>query len=239
MSTELAWIVPTRGRPDAVPRLDEAWTATGAWECADLVLVVDDDDPECEQYYDRARKTHTSVWAISSWKPMVHKLDWAAVGLAGGYGYTALGFGGDDHVPRTPGWARVYLDALAELGTGVVYGDDLYQGERLPTQWAMTADIVRELGRMVPAPVDHLYCDNAILELGQAAGCIRYVPDVVVEHMHPVAGKARSDEGYARVNARAQYRKDHSAFEQWRWLQLGEDAAKIRALRGGVETCRT
>ncbi|WP_037684635.1 hypothetical protein, partial [Streptomyces griseus] len=106
---------------------------------------------------------------------------------------------------RTVGWAGRYVDELRQLGTGIVYGDDGYQGERLPTQWAMTADVVGALGRMVPAPVEHLYCDNSVLDLGRAAGCIRYLPDVLVEHMHPVAGKAADDDQYRRVNSSAQY----------------------------------
>ena len=107
---------------------------------------------------------------------------------------------GDDHRPRTDGWDTKMLAALRELGTGVVYGDDLLQGERLCTSWAMTSDIVRALGRMVPAPVEHMFCDNAVMDLAKAAKCLRYLPDVVIEHLHPLAGKADWDPGYWRVN---------------------------------------
>jgi hypothetical protein len=89
---------------------------------------------------------------------------------------------GDDHFPRTHGWDQAYLDALRELGTGIVYGNDLLQGHRLPTQCAMTADIVRRWGYMALPTLRHMYVDNFWRDLGNAADCLRYLPEVVVEH---------------------------------------------------------
>jgi len=221
-------IVPSRGRPESVPRMVQAWTVTGAYDDgAHLLFAVDADDPHHGAYVaqasDQARMT-----TITRWVPMVPKLNQAAVDAAAGW--WALGFAGDDHLPRTPGWAARYLSELRDLGTGVVYGDDGYQGANLPTQWAMTSNIVRALGRMVPAPVEHLYCDNSVLDLGRAATCIRYTPDVLVEHMHPVVGKAADDAQYRRANHPPQFRRDRATYQAWRATGLGVDAATVRAL---------
>lgn len=234
---DLLVIVPTRGRADNAARVLAAWDATSAWDCADLALAVDRDDPAIDDYRRLAAgPAGRGFWVLAEqpgWQPMVAKLNaTAAVHCAGGY--WALGFAGDDHLPRTPGWAGRYLAALRELGTGIVYGDDGLQGRRLPTQWAMTADIVRALGRMVPAPVEHLYCDNAIKDLGQATGCLRYLPDVLIEHMHPLAGKAPSDAGYRRVNSGGQYARDAAAYREWRDGRLADDARAVRALLPGA-----
>lgn len=236
---ELLVIVPTRGRPDNVRRVIEAWDATGAWADASLTFALDADDvehPENVRRISHARaldhRKSLRDFTISAWQPMVTKLN--AVATAGAGQYDALAFAGDDHLPRTRGWVRSYLDALDELGTGIVYGDDLVQGERLPTQWAMTADIVQALGRMVPADVEHLYCDNAILALGEASGCIRYLPDVIVEHAHPVAGRGTWDDQYRRVNRPDQYRRDGQAYRQWTRDGLERDAATARRLREEV-----
>lgn len=227
---DLLVIVPTRGRPDNARRVLEAWDATRAWDDgAALSLEVDADDPALDRYLALA-DARVRVGVSTCWRPMVHKLNMVATNPLS-LDCFALGFAGDDHLPRTVGWARAYLDALREMRTGIVFGDDLLQGERLPTQWTMTSDIVRALGRMVPAPVQHLYCDNAILELGRAAGCIRFLPDVVIEHMHPVARKSNMDEGYRRVNSPQQYRHDLAAFRLWRDGRLSQDAATVRALR--------
>jgi hypothetical protein len=140
---------------------------------------------------------------------------------------------------RSGSWATItdpgrYLDALRELGTGIVYGHDLLQGEKLPTQCAMTADIVRALGHMAPPTLRHMYVDNYWLDLGRAADCIRYLPEVVVEHMHPFAGKAAMDAGYQRVNASEVYAADQQAYAAYHAGQFGADVAKVAALRGAA-----
>ena len=134
-------------------------------------------------------------------------------------------------LPRSPGWAARHLAALRELGTGIVYCDDGYQHQALPTQWAMTVDIVRELKAMVPAEVEHLYCDNAVMDLGVAAGCLTYLPDVLIEHMNPYARKGTLDAQYQRVNSRAQYARDRPAYAAWRAEHLPGQAAAVRRLR--------
>jgi hypothetical protein len=229
---ELLVIVPSRGRPQHLARTVDAWRTTGAFDRAALLFAVDADDPEIGAY----REAHRAVAHLPvglrvavRWLPMVTKLNRVAVQHC--EAPFALGFAGDDHVPRTPGWAGRYLDELHALGTGIVYGDDGMQGEALPTQWAMTSDIVRALGRMVPADVEHLYCDNAVQELGLKADCLRYLPDVLIEHMHPMAGKAATDRGYARVNQPEQYSRDQKAFLEWTTGLMGIQVATVRALR--------
>jgi hypothetical protein len=224
---DMLFIVPSRSRPGNAARLLQAWTTTGAWDTADLLIAVDADDPALPGYQaldlSKARLTVADVW-----RPMVHKLELAAAAEAGAY--FALGFMGDDHLPTTKGWAARYLDTLRELRTGIVYARDDYMDEKLPTQWAMTSNIVRALGRMVPAPVEHLYCDNAILDLGNAAGCIRYLADVLIQHRHYGNGLARMDPQYQRVNSADQYGRDKPAYEAWVRDQLPADAQTVAAL---------
>jgi hypothetical protein len=234
VSAALTVIVPTRSRPEAVPRVMQAWADTNAYaEGAELLFVIDHDDPQREKYADVFAHATPGDWRVASipqWLPLVPKLNAFAVHRAR-FSDAAIGFAGDDHLPRTRGWVRAYLDTLRELGTGIVYGDDGYQHENLPTQWAMTSDIVRELGAMVPAPVEHLYCDNAIRDLGREADCLSYLPEVLIEHMHPAAGKAENDDQYARVNSRRQYRGDRAGYQEWRRTSLFGQAWRVKKLR--------
>lgn len=226
--TDLVVVVPSRGRPEAAREL---WNAFGETCTADtqLVVALDDDDPTKDEY-PGAPTTFTGPS-----RSMVEALNGAAVSFAGGvFGMSppfAVGFLGDDHRPRTKGWDTAYLDALRELGTGIVYGNDLLQKENLPTQCAMTADIIRTLGYMAPSNLTHLAVDNYWLALGTNAECIRYLPNVIVEHCHPVAGKAAWDEGYMRVNAPDMYARDLGEFERIQRDQLPGDVAKVRTLR--------
>jgi hypothetical protein len=226
--TDLVVIVPSRGRPDAAVELAQAFADTEA--TAHLVFAVDEDDSTRFSY---AEALKSYPWSTVHWAPapstMVKTLNVAAnlfVNEA-----HAIGFMGDDHRPRTPGWDRLYVEALRDLGTGIVYGNDLLQGERIPTQVAMTSDIVRALGHMAPPTLTHLYVDNYWRDLGEAAACLRYLPDVVVEHMHPVAGKADWDEGHKRVNQPSMYQRDAEAYGRYVTEHFEADLAKVRALR--------
>lgn len=240
----LVIIVPTRSRPQNVGRVVDAWLDTGGFLDADLLFAIDHDDPANGDYLDAlqlaARKLahfDASIGCHSSprHRPLVPKLNDVAKLHADFYPEQQLiGFAGDDHLPRTPGWAAMFVEHFRASGPGIAYGDDGYQGENLASSWVMSAEIVRALGRMVPAPVEHLYCDNAVMDLGREAGCLTYLPQVVIEHVHPVAGKTATDEQYERVNGREQYRRDRPAYKRWkRDGGLAEDAARVRALITG------
>jgi len=240
-------IVPTRSRPENVARVIEAWEETGAFDDgAHLLFAYDRDDPQFEAYGTELLKheaTHGEnvhfAW-LREWKPMVHKLDLAALTYADRENnYFAMGFAGDDHLPRTRGWAGRYLNALAEMGTGVVSCSDGYRDDQLPTQWAMTTDIVRALGRMVPAPVEHLYCDDAVWKLAEYAGCYRYLDDVMIEHMHPLNAKKNGvqwDEQYRRVNNEEQFARDSAAYEEWKVSNvIIHQVMKVQGLRRAAD----
>ena len=226
--TDLVVIVPSRHRPGAAVELAEAFTATGA--SSRLVFAVDDDDPTRFEY---AKALERYPWTTVHYAPapstMVKTLN-IATNLFAGEAF-ALGFMGDDHRPRTEGWDRLYVEALRDLGTGIVYGNDLLQGQNIPTQVAITADIVRALGYMSPPALTHLFVDNFWKDLGTLAGCLRYLPDVVVEHMHPIAGKAEWDAGHVRVNQQSMYQADARAYQAYIDGHMASDVAKVLALR--------
>lgn len=228
---DLVVIVPSRGRPQAVAEMAEAFDKTCTAN-TELRFAVDEDDPTLGDYSMNAREVvfgwswrRTSVQVIPDSKSMVQALNTAA--LEASQCSRAVAFQGDDHRPRTKGWDTAYLEALEAL-PGLVYGNDLIQGANLPTQVAMSSEVVRALGHMAPPPLTHLYVDNYWRDLGRASGCIAYLSDVVVEHVHPVAGKASWDEGYRRVNDEAMYEKDAAAYAAY-WAEHGErDVQAVR-----------
>lgn len=233
---QLLVLVPSRGRPESVVRVVQAWIDTDAYDVAELCFVIDRDDPKYAGYFGCASElpnlghTVVSFVTMDHWEPMVPKLNRVASQAADSWQY--LAFMGDDHLPRTKGWAQAYAAQLAGMGTGIVSCPDGLRADDLPTQWAMTADIVRALGKMVPPAVDHLYCDNAIRDLGVLAECGAWLPELLIEHMHPLAGKADPDDGYVKVNSAERYRLDREAYLEWRHAGLRQDALKIMKLKG-------
>lgn len=240
----LLMIVPTRSRPQNVEPVVTAWLDTGGFTAGYLLFATDVDDPAFDDYcatlqQQSARVAHfggeIGLHTQPRHTPLVPKLNSVAMLHAQYFPHQRLiGFAGDDHLPRSAGWAELFVELFDhDERVAVAYGDDGYQGEKLASSWVMAADVVRGLGRMVPAPVDHLFCDNSVMDVAAAADALRYVPDIVIEHVHPVAGKTETDEQYERVNGREQYRRDRPAYK--RWKRDGGLAADADIVRGVIE----
>lgn len=198
MTAPLAVIVPTRGRPQNAARLAAAFRETDSLHAVP-VFVADDDDPELREYRRLLDDGTIPRLMISPMSGMCRSLNWAAVKYAGLY--EAVGFMGDDHLPRTIGWDDRIMEALDSLEPRVVYGNDLLQGANLPTAVFMQSRLVNAMGCMAPNVFRHLYIDNFWKALGEALNGLVYLPDVIIEHIHPAAGKAPMDERYRAVNA--------------------------------------
>lgn len=206
-------IVPSRGRPESALQLITSVVDTRRVSSTTVVLAIDATDPTLGLYQEVAN-IYPNVSRIEVVKGgwMVAALNEAATRVTANSAITAIGFLGDDHRPRTPGWDASYLSALKELGAGIVYGDDLLQHDFVPTQCAMSASIIRELGWMAHPSLKHMYVDTLWRDMANVAGKLRYLPDVIVEHMHYLNGKATEDEGYRRVNDKQVFDDDERAF---------------------------
>lgn len=223
--TTVCVIVPTRGRPASVRRLMEAFASTGA--SADLWLGVDDDDETAEDFSESGTWGDVDlIVTVSPRTSMVGTLNAIAVQAADIY--DIVGFMGDDHLPVTDCWDKRISNSLNR--TGIAYGNDLMQGQNLPTAVFLTADIVRTLGYMVPPTFAHLYADNVWKDWGQGIHRFTYLPDVIIEHLHPQAGKAEWDENYGRVNGGAMWEHDADAYRVYCEGQRALDLAKLNAL---------
>lgn len=221
-------IVPSRGRPHNIAELIEAWMETDA--TAHLWVWVDEDDPVVDEY----RAIELPNWASLTVGPRLRLGPTLNLVAQFAIIYTdVVGFMGDDHRPRTVGWdQRLFDAALASAPTpGIAYGNDLVQGENLPTAVFMDAWVVGALGYMVPPGMTHLYLDDFWKLLGQRLGTLTYLPDVVIEHCHPTAGTAPNDQGYAEVNHPSMYAHDKAIFDEYVATRLDADVAKLQALR--------
>ena len=204
----LAILTPSRNRPQNIVHMIESLEQTQTK--SDFIVIVDDDDVMLDRYL----ATGADVFMVERrGKGMAKPLNFVANHLKDKYRHFA--FLGDDHRPRTKFWDVEFVNNLDEMETGIVYGDDLLQGKNLATQVGMTGNIVKALGGMTPPDMIHLYLDNFWMKLGTDLGALRFLPNVVIEHLHPVAGKAAWDEGYKSVNAEDVYSADGLAFSNY------------------------
>lgn len=180
---------------------------------SDLLFVIDANDPEHDQYHFEVGQERCMTIHNNS-RGMAYPINKAANAIAKQDKYDFFAFLGDDHCPRTAEW-DLQLMAAMQRRPSMAYGNDLLQGKRLPTMITMTSDIVKALGGMVPPNMKHLYLDNFWKKLGEDLGSLTYLDDVIIEHMHPVAGKAEWDEGYKEVNAQEVYSFDALAYQNY------------------------
>ncbi len=225
----LALLVPSRGRPDNARRLLHACADTAS----DVVVFigVDSNDPKFFQYLEIATEHLVPGTVVvlpsetSNGTGMVGALNWLAQSHA--QDYEMIAFMGDDHIPVTPNWDVELCHSIRMQGGGLAYGNDLLQGEALPTAVVMESRIPKVLGYMAPPVLEHLWVDNFWLQLGQGIGQISYLGDVVIEHLHPGVGKAEWDQEYARTGSSDKDQRDKKAFEEYCKYQLQADVRKL------------
>ena len=212
-------ITPSRGRSGRLTAMLDATLSTSG-PGTHVAVCTDADDPDRggnEQLAADARELWPgrTFWHRGPRKSLAAWTNYLAVSWprAARYGYLASL--GDDHVPRTQGWDGVLTGAIEAMGgTGIAYGDDGWQHENMPTAWVMSAGIVRVLGWLFLPGLGHGYFgDNAIRDLGELAGCLRYCPGVKIIHEHPDAGKAPGDVTYAE--AVPSWAGDEQAYLAW------------------------
>jgi hypothetical protein len=205
----MAILVPSRGRPENIKELQQSCIETMTQ--SPILTICDDDDPALPEY--RQICDHLWVFPRES-KGMAVPLNHGVRKLLREHWFTHFAFLGDDHRPRTHRWDQAFIDVLEERG-GLVYGNDLFQGENLPTAVGMEGSIAAELNGMVPDGFIHLYLDNFWKRLGEDIGRLTYLPECIIEHCHPLVGKSEVDEGYVRVNSKDIYDADAQRFGEY------------------------
>ena len=216
------WLCPSRGRPGQVAELREAWdTVTGPE--AELVVAVDADDPDLPAY--QAGGPVRVIRPLGWYGPILNML---APGNAARCRH--LGFLSDDHRPRTIGWSAALAAAL-DGRPGVAYGNDLIKGAEVATAALLDSRIITALGYAAPEGVLHMDTDTFWTRTGLDLGNLQYLPDVIIEHCHPVAGKGVQDAGYHRVNTPERHYLDRMAYQKFlgeRWYGPDGDLARLR-----------
>lgn len=218
---DILLVVPSRGRPHNAERLRRAWEATTEG-CSELRFLVDLDDPTRHDYPEDL----TDIGIPGRLVVLTNRCAIANLDR-----FRVFGSIGDDHLPQTR-WEGPVLDAFDE-GAHVVYGDDGVHGERIPTAFFMSSAAVRARGHMIPPTFEHLFADNQALDLGRAADCVRYLPEVKITHLHPIVGLAPDDETYRRGTGPEVWARDEAAYRAWVADGLPRETELIRALTKG------
>lgn len=223
-------VIPSRGRPERARLAVNALRERAVLASTEIVLVVDRDDPELRAYLDltfepaRWPSVLVAVLEPEVSGSLVRATNTIALRIVEDDPTAIVGNLGDDHVCRTRGWDRIVRAALDR--PGIAYGDDLLQRSRLPTAPFVSGQIVAALGWYFLPTLEHMYVDNALRQIGDRAGVLRYLPELVIEHVHPGAGKAELDDGYLRADASTE--RDRAEYHRWRETSMRNDVRAVR-----------
>lgn len=218
----IAILIPTRGRNQNHLDVIQSWRNTTKGDSI-LIFGLDDDD---EKNYERQPDVIYEVLPKEG-KGMGWITNKLAVKYAKNYEY--IGFLGDDHRFNN-NWETPFLEYLEQTPYGIVYGNDLTQGNDgsgLPSAAVLDSRIINKLGYMYPPQLKHLMIDVYWKQLGEAKGTLKYFPDVHIEHVHPFVKKAKLDQQYTDLNDLSLLSADNHALMDYNSRQFQIDLDKL------------
>lgn len=210
-------LAPSRGRVEAACEMacSARLTANGPVE---ILVYADNDDPTdyetrpCLRVHRGPRITLSDCW---------NKLADIAEG-------DILGMGADDIRFRTQGWdlrVRDMFDMFSDR-IAFVHGRDGIHDEKLGTHGFVSREWVDTVGYFTWPTFPADYADTWLHVLADGIGRRVFVPDVLIEHLHPIAGKGEWDQTHFERLARG---REANVVQLWRSLegQRREDAEKL------------
>ena len=209
-------IVPTKGRPEKHLEFYESFKDNST--DTDLIFVLSLGDIQYPRIPGVKYETVDSP-------TMSGKLNTTAVKYANDYDYIA--FMGDDVRIRTEAWDAKMLQEISSIPNVIAYGNDLYQGEELPTAVLMDTNIIKTLGFMSPPEFRHLYIDNYWKSLGTKLSSLKYFSEIILEHLHFTIGKAVEDNTYKESSSSEAFLHDRQAYHNYIANKLNSDVNKL------------
>jgi hypothetical protein len=162
-------------------------------EGTDLVIYISECDPRLEEYKVTLAGRN---YIVGKRIPVAHVYNYCFEKYPD---YKYYGEVCDDHVYKTKGWDTIFIDEIEKHGGwGMSWGTGLIHpvSTVLPQAMVMSGNMVRALGYFTTPLLYAAWNDQFARELGEALNCLYYRPDVIVEHVHVLNGKAPMDENY-------------------------------------------
>lgn len=215
-------ILPSRSRPQNVERCINALKENSL--ISDFCVAIDDDQSDLYPRLDGV------IYEVNPRMRLNGTLNLVATKYA--KKYQTIYFIGDDNLVKSKNWDQSLAEPINTKGYGVSYGNDLFQGQNLPTAAMMSTNIIEILGFMSPPQLIHLFMDNFWMVLGLNIGSLYYFDDVIIEHLHPYAGKAEIDDGYIEANSTERVSADEREFARYLADEFQNDLKKVMATLG-------
>jgi hypothetical protein len=199
---DISLILPTRERPEQLRRALESLCATAEHpESIEVVLYIDRDDDASKAFEFQGVRLVRIVGPRTSMGRMTADCYAASTG-------SCIMLGNDDMAFRTPGWDQRVLREISSVPDGVLllWGNDLETGA--PAHPFLTRQLIQLMGGVCPVEYRRILIDTHIYDIFRKLHSLghnrfRYLPDMVIEHLCPSAGKAAVDSVYNKSHTSA------------------------------------
>lgn len=224
MKPQILVLCPSRSRPKQCKEMIDSFLATS--KMSTLKLLLDNDDPCLEEYFELCSKVSFVVEERSTITKMINS-HWESSSDC----YKWFSVTNDDFIYKTDCWDLKLIGNLKLFGGyGIAYGNDLLQGVNMPTTSVVSREIVNELEWLQMPRLTHLFGDTVWQTIGLNTKCLFYSPEVIIEHRHYMGNKAVQDDIYKKTNSREMYDRDTIAYMDWHVNDAKKDIEKVKNL---------
>lgn len=201
-------ICPSRGRVEKCERMISSFKKNRY--SAEMIIRVDIDDPCLEKYME----FDCPIIGVipGEQQSITQMINDCILGYEMDYDFFSVV--NDDFIYQTNNWDLIL--GYATRGCGIAYGNDGIQGERIPTTSIISANLIHAVGWLQMPDLIGLYGDNVWKDIGQALGCLYYVPEVETTHMHPLQYRGEKDDIFKKTNSQERYRADYATYLKWK-----------------------
>ena len=107
-------------------------------------------------------------------------------------------FCADDVAFRTNKWDKLVEYTFQEYPDKImfVYGQDGIQNEKIGTHGFIHKNWVETVGYVLPPYLASAYTDSWITDLSEMVKRRKYLPELIIEHLHPMVNKSPNDNTY-------------------------------------------
>lgn len=188
------------------------------------VFVLHDDD-ECD-IYDPILAKYPSInnLCIKSGITLMEKINVHALDIANKYKY--VGFIGDDITFETK-WESEFIKFLSSVKYGLAFANENSQNSGgLAAHPFITSNMIKAVGFFGCPVVTHHYFDNYWQDMVLTIGNLKYFPNIVMEHRHPIYYKDIKDELFVEIEKNFELNRKN--YYNYKKTEMLIDAMKIR-----------
>jgi hypothetical protein len=181
--------------------IDSALTLAAEPDLVEFIIYCDHDDPTMNNF--SASNSILLRGPKLSVSKMTNKCYSESVG-------NILMYAADDIIFRTLSWDAIVKKELTEKPASLIYGNDLGRPKQeIATHGFVNRELAILNGYLLPEVFAADFCDTWLTNVTRMAKCLKYVPSLEIEHMHPHWGKSDQDQTYENR------RSDNNYWKLW------------------------